>query len=106
MFKYKAILIAVILTALLFVSFINSNYAVETTFPVGHKPIVIEELRSYNNISTEYNYSSPYFTFYIKTDRPFSYIFWFVDNAYEGMSVGDGNKTDTYFGFPNLPGNI
>ncbi len=104
--KQKSILTAVILAAFVFVGFIKSGDAVETTVPVNHKPIVIEELRSYNDRSTEYNYSSSHFTFYIKTDRPYSYIFWFVDDVYEGMSVGDGNNTDTYFGFPNLPGNI
>ena len=61
----------------------------------------------HNYSSTEYDYyNSGYFTFYIQTDRPFSYIFWFVDGVLEGMSQGDGTQTDTYFSFSNLPGNI
>lgn len=106
MFRYKPFPIAAILAVFLLISFVNSSYAPETFFPVIHEPIEIEVLRSYNDISTEYNHGIPYFTFYIKTNRPFFMILWYVDDAYEGISMGNGDKTEDYFGFSNLPGNI
>lgn len=100
-------LIAAMAICSMFIIGVQKSDAVETTVPVAHEPIVIEELRSYNYSSTEYDYyNSGYFTFYIQTDRPFSYIFWFVDDVLEGMSQGDGTQTDTYFSFSNLPGEI
>ena len=85
MLKYKTFTIAVVFAAFLLIGFVGLNDAVEIEFsigpepvalevPIGPDPIEIEELRSYNGTTTEYDYGSPYFTFYIRTDKPYSFI--------------------------------
>ncbi len=105
MLKYKTFTIAVVFAAFLLIGFVGINDAIGALGPIG-EPIEIEELRSYNGTTTEYDYGDPYFTFYIRTDKPYAFILWYVDNVLEGRSEGDGTKTEDYFSFSNLPGNL
>ncbi len=81
----------------------------------GHA-ISIEELRSSNVTHVEYDThvgyddGDPYFTFYVRTDKPYDKLIWYVyDSATEetrriDSTEGDGVRKDHYFSISYLPG--
>ncbi len=88
-----------VLSSVFLLGIVNSSDAIE-----------IVELRSYNNTNIEYDYGYPYFTFYVRTDKPYSKLTWYVyDVATEetrriDSAEGDGVRKDYYFSISYLPG--
>ena len=103
MSRYKSILIAVILTAFMFVCFVNSSNA----------QILIVDMYI---PSETYNYGYAYSYAYVETDRPYHTVYWYIGDPddpdgnfqYVGETLGDGAQTRAYF-YPDVsycPGHI
>lgn len=95
MSRYKALLIAVIITAFMFVCFINSSHA--------------DKIVEFPSDTEDYSWSGyTYHTAYLKTDVPYTAVDWYIgDWQYQETDQGDGVTKEAYFSpYDKIPGEI